>query len=150
MVLYSLIFVYIIQVDNIGDFMENNVVITVTQRQDQQEQQVIYSGAAQYSESALGKYIKYIEEDGTVTNVRFTDQLCWILRKGVYESKVLLHVEQESKIKMKTEYGELHFDAQLASLIATEDEWKVKYYLLQNDEVISVFEFTWMIKEALA
>ena len=61
MVLYSLIFVYIIQVDNIGDFMENNVVITVTQRQDQQEQQVIYSGAAQYSESALGKYIKYIE-----------------------------------------------------------------------------------------
>ncbi len=130
--------------------MENNVVITVTQRQDQQERQVIYSGVAQYSESALGKYIKYIEEDGTVTNVRFTDQLCWILRKGVYESKVLLHVEQESKIKMKTEYGELHFDAQLVSLIATEDEWKVTYYLLQNDEVISVFEFTWMIKEALA
>ena len=80
--------------------MENNVVITVIQRQDQQEQQVIYSGVAQYSESALGKYIKYIEEDGTVTNVRFTDQLCWILRKGVYESKVLLHSEQESKIKI--------------------------------------------------
>ena len=36
------------------------------------------------------------------------------------------------------------------SLIGTEDGWKVKYYLLQNDEVISIFEFTWIIKEALA
>ena len=130
--------------------MENNVVITVTQKQDMEEEQVIYSGVAQYTENALGKYIKYIENDGTITNIRFTDQLCWILRKGVYESKVLLHAEQESKIKMKTEYGELQFDAQLASLIGTEDGWKVKYYLLQNDEVISIFEFTWIIKEALA
>ena len=130
--------------------MENNVVITVTQRQDQEEQQVIYNGAAQYSESSLGKYIKYVESDGSTTQVRFTDQLCWILRKGVYESKVLLNLEQESKIKVKTEYGELVFDAQLVSLIATENTWKVMYHLLQQGEVISVFEFTWLIKEALA
>ena len=130
--------------------MENNVVITVTQKQDANEQQVIYSGAAQYSESSLGKYIKFVENDGTVTQVRFTEQLCWILRKGEYESKVLLNLEQDSKIKVKTEYGELVFDAQLVSLISTENSWKVTYHMLQQEEVISVFEFTWLIKEALA
>ena len=130
--------------------MENNVVITVLQKQDQEEEQVIYSGAAQYSENSMGKYIKYIENDGSVTNVRFTDQLCWILRKGAYESKVLLHTEQDSSIRVKTEYGELHFEAQMVSLIGTENSWKVVYYLLQQGEAVSVFEFTWLIKEALA
>ena len=130
--------------------MENNVVITVSQRQDKGEEQILYSGAAQYSESALGKYIKYIENDGTVTQIRFTERLCWIVRKGAYESKILLNVDQESRIEMKTEYGNLHFDAQLLNLIGTESGWKVKYHLLQQDEVISVFEFTWIIKEALA
>ena len=130
--------------------MENNVVITVLQKQDQEEKQVIYNGAAQYYENALGKYIKYVESDGTKTQIRFTDQLCWILRKGVYESKILLHVDQESKIKMSTEYGDFQFDAQLVNLIGTEQSWKVTYHLLQQNEVISVFEFTWLIKEALA
>ena len=130
--------------------MENNVVITVLQKQDQEEEQVIYSGAAQYSENSMGKYIKYIENDGSVTNVRFTDQLCWILRKGAYESKVLLHTEQDSSIRVKTEYGELHFEAQMVSLIGIENSWKVVYYLLQQGEAVSVFEFTWLIKEALA
>ena len=130
--------------------MENNVVITVLQKQDREEEQVIYSGAAQYSENSLGKYIKYIENDGTVTNVRFTDQMCWILRRGAYESKVLLHADQDSSIKVKTEYGELHFEAQMVSLVGTENSWKVVYYLMQQGEAVSVFEFTWLIKEALA
>lgn len=130
--------------------MENNVIVTVIQKQDDEEQQVVYDGGAHYHENHLGKYIKYVENDGTITQIRFSDQLCWILRKGKYETKVLLHVNQESKIKICAEYGDFQFDAQLISIVGSENGWRVKYHLLQQEEVISVFEFTWLIKEALA
>lgn len=130
--------------------MENNVKIVVMQKQDQDQKQIIYEGVAHYEANARGTFLKYYEKDGTKVQVRFTQSSCWVVRKGAYDSNIHLNIDRDSYIEMKTEYGEFHFDACMTRLVGTENSWSVVYQLLQQDEVVGVFNITWLIKEALA
>jgi Uncharacterized protein conserved in bacteria len=129
--------------------MENNVIITVFQTQDDEKTQVLYDGVARIERLENGCILDY-QDDKEKTHLNITSNSCTIERFGDHETDLCLSINETSYILVKTEYGTLRLEAETIGIVLDEQVLSVQYDIKEGNKIVSMFTITWLIKEALS
>ena len=129
--------------------MENNVIITVFQTQDDEKTQVLYDGVARIERLENGCILDY-QDDKEKTHLNITSNSCIIERFSDHKTDLCLSINETSYILVKTEYGTLRLEAETMSIVIDERVLSVQYDIKEGSKIVSMFTITWLIKEALS
>jgi|GEM_PF-6021816 len=129
--------------------MENNVIITVFQTQDDEKTQVLYDGVARIERLENGCILDY-QDDKEKTHLNITSNSCIIERFSDHKTDLCLSINETSYILVKTEYGTLRLEAETMSIVLDERVLSVQYDIKEGSKIVSMFTITWLIKEALS
>lgn len=94
--------------------------------------------------------ISYQEEDGTSVTLSFDEACLWIDRKGEHQTQMICNINEKTKARVTTEFGEFEFDVETSDIKTSKKMFSVQYSLKQGDQLINKVHIRWIIKEVQA